>query len=94
VLGAPGTTLQAFDQNAWAVAGHYDKRDAGRSLTQIRALRAVTLELLGHLSAEQWQHYGVHAERGRESVEHIVRMFAGHDLNHIAQIEAMAAAYR
>jgi len=30
---------------------------------------------------------GVHSERGVETVEHIVRMFAGHDLNHIRQIE-------
>jgi hypothetical protein len=28
-----------------------------------------------------------HPERGEETVEHIVRMFAGYDLNHIRQIE-------
>jgi hypothetical protein len=26
-LGAPGTPIQAFDQNVWAIAGHYEKRD-------------------------------------------------------------------
>jgi hypothetical protein len=29
----------------------------------------------------------MHAERGQESIEHIVRMFAGHDINHLQQIE-------
>jgi hypothetical protein len=29
----------------------------------------------------------MHAERGEESIEKIVRMFAGHDRNHILQIE-------
>ena len=29
----------------------------------------------------------MHSERGQESVEHIARMMAGHDLNHLHQIE-------
>src|SRR5215470_4640211 len=28
ILGAPGTPIQAFDQDSWVVAGHYDKRNA------------------------------------------------------------------
>ena len=27
ILGAPGTPIQAFDQDAWAAAGNYAKRD-------------------------------------------------------------------
>ena len=50
-------------------------------------LREVNLALLKSLKAEQWKHHGTHAERGEETVEHIVRMFAGHDVNHIGQIE-------
>ncbi|MGZ4811297.1 MAG: hypothetical protein ACXVZR_06945 [Terriglobales bacterium] len=30
-------------------------------------------------------------QRGKETVEHIVRMFAGHDLNHLQQIERILA---
>ena len=33
----------------------------------------------------------MHSERGQESIEHIVRMIAGHDLNHIEQIERIVA---
>jgi hypothetical protein len=29
----------------------------------------------------------MHAERGQETIEHIVRLLAGHDLNHLQQIE-------
>ena len=29
----------------------------------------------------------MHSERGQETVERIVLMFAGHDLNHVQQIE-------
>jgi len=28
-------------------------------------------------------------ERGKESIAHIVRMYAGHDLNHLGQMEKM-----
>jgi hypothetical protein len=92
ILGAPGTSIQAFDQDAWAASGHYGERDPGRSLTQFRALRDVNLEVLTYLTPEQWQHYGMHAERGRETIEHIVRMLAGHDVNHTRQIESILRA--
>jgi hypothetical protein len=87
ILGAPGTPVQAFDQNAWVNSGHYEKRDPRKSLEQHRVLREANLALLKSLSAEQWKHYGQHAERGQESIEHIVVMIAGHDVNHIHQIE-------
>ena len=87
ILGAPGTAVQAFDQDAWATAGRYEKRDPRKSIELHRALREANLALLKSLSPEQWKHFGQHAERGQESIEHIVRMIAGHDVNHIRQIE-------
>ena len=80
ILGAPGTEVQAYDQDAWVVSGHYEKRDVGKSIELQRVLREANLALLKTLSRE-------HSERGQESIEHIVRMVAGHDLNHIGQIE-------
>ena len=91
ILGAPGIQLQAFDQDAWAAAGHYEKRDARKSLSHFRAAREANLALLKSLAPEQWKHHGMHAERGVESIEHIVRMMAGHDLNHLAQVERIVA---
>jgi hypothetical protein len=29
----------------------------------------------------------MHAERGVETIEHIVGMMAGHDINHVKQVE-------
>jgi hypothetical protein len=34
----------------------------------------------------------VHAERGEESIEHLIRLYAGHDLLHLRQIERIRAA--
>jgi hypothetical protein len=91
ILGSPGTPVAAFDQDAWVLSGHYDKRDPRKSLEQFRALRQANLELLKSLTPEQWKHHGMHSERGRETIEHIVRMFAGHDVNHLRQIENIVA---
>jgi len=87
ILGAPGTPIQAFDQDAWVTAGHYAKRDSRKSIEQHRVAREANLGLLKSLSPEQWKHFGQHSERGQESIEHIVRMIAGHDINHIHQIQ-------
>ena len=87
IIGSPGTPIQAFDQDVWVTAGHYEKRDPRKSLAQHRVAREANLDLLKSLTPDQWRHFGMHAERGQESIEHIVCMLAGHDLNHIQQIE-------
>jgi DinB superfamily len=94
ILGAPGTPIQAFDQDKWAAAGNYAARDAKKSLALFRAVREANLELLRSLAAEQWKQFGVHAERGEESIETTVRMMAGHDVNHLRQVETLLSAPR
>jgi hypothetical protein len=89
ILGAPGTPIAAFDQDSWVTSGHYEKRDPRKSLELFRTLRAANLALLKSLTPEQWKHYGMHAERGQETIERIVSMFAGHDINHLQQIEGI-----
>lgn len=91
ILGAPGTPIQPFDQDVWVIALHYEKRDVRASLAQFRILREANLRLLKSLKPGQWKHHGLHAERGEESVETIVQMMAGHDVNHLRQIERILA---
>jgi len=91
ILGSPGAPIVAYDQDKWVTSGHYDQRDPRKSLEQFCVLREWNLALLKSLMPEQWKHYGIHSERGRESIEHIVRMFAGHDINHLEQIEKILA---
>jgi len=92
ILSAPGTEIQAFDQDRWAAGGRYAATDLGASLALFRALREANLALLSVLEEEEWDRYGNHAERGRESIRDIAAYYAGHDLNHFAQIEAILAA--
>ena len=66
--------------------------DPFESLDVIRATRSSTLSLLRRVDASLYDNYGVHGERGRETVAHIVRLYAGHDRNHLGQIERLLAA--
>ena len=92
ILGAPGTPIAAYDQDAWVTSGHYEKRDPHKSVEQFCVVREANLALLESLTPEQWKHYGMHSERGQETIEHIVRMTAGHDINHLQQIDRILAA--
>lgn len=87
ILAGPGTSIQAYDQDALAAARNYAKHDPKKSLEHFRVVRDANLALYKSLSPEQWKHHGMHAERGEETLERIARMMAGHDINHLQQIE-------
>ena len=53
ILGAPGTPIQAFDQDAWVEAGHYAQRNPRQSIAQLRAVRDANLALYKSLSPER-----------------------------------------
>ncbi len=90
ILSANGTPIQAFDQDAWAV--RYAGMPVEPALEMFRVLRAANVALLRSLTPAQWEQFGMHAERGKETLRHISRLAAGHDINHLAQIQALSAA--
>jgi DinB family protein len=87
VLAQNAVALQPFDQNRWADVFRYDAADPFESLELFAATRAGTLRLLRRVDPALMDNYGVHGERGEESVRHLVGLYAGHDLNHLAQID-------
>jgi hypothetical protein len=89
ILSSSGTEIQAFDQDVWSRTGRYDRADIRSSLELFRVLRQANLALLRALHDEEWEMFGVHAERGVETVRDIAMYFAGHDINHFKQIEAI-----
>jgi DinB superfamily len=90
VIGENGITIQPFDQDSWASVFVYQNRDARRSLELFRVLRENNLDMLKEIPKEIWDNYGMHLERGKESIAHLTRMFAGHDTNHVLQVERIA----
>jgi hypothetical protein len=91
VLGQDGIPLQPFDQNIWADAFRYADADPFESLDIFEMNRRGTLSLLRRVDSSLFKNYGMHGERGKESVEHLIRLYAGHDLNHISQVERLLA---
>jgi hypothetical protein len=89
VIGENGVTIQPYDQEAWASAFKYQNRDARRSLELFRTLRENNLAMLKEIPKEAWDNYGMHLERGKETMAHLTRMFAGHDTNHVLQVEGI-----
>jgi uncharacterized damage-inducible protein DinB len=94
ILGSNGVSLQPFDQDVWAKTFAYAQRDPAASLEIFRVLRESNLGMLKSLPENLWENYGMHQERGKETITHIVRMFAGHDLNHLSQVESISKASR
>ena len=94
ILGNNGVPIQAFDQDVWADTMGYSRRDPKVSLETFRVLREANLAMLKSLPKNLWENYGMHQERGKETITHIVRMFAGHDLNHLGQVEAITKSNR
>ena len=94
ILGQNGAPVHAFDQDVWATTFKYQKTNPKRSLETFRLLRENNLALLKSLPKELMENYGMHQERGKETIVHITRMFAGHDLNHLQQVEQIVKASR
>jgi len=90
IIGENGITIQPFDQDQWASVFNYRNRDAKSSLELFRVLRENNLAMLKEIAPEVWDNYGMHLERGKESIAHLARLFAGHDTNHVLQVEGIA----
>lgn len=92
VLAHERPRITGYDQDLWADRLHYDRSDARESLREFDVLRAGNLRLLRETSPAERERVGIHAERGEESVAHMMRMYAGHDLLHLRQIERIRGA--
>jgi hypothetical protein len=78
--------IQPFDQEKWAKS--YGTYSAEQALLMFAAGREWNLALLRTLTPEQLARTVTHPERGTMVVRTIVETAAGHDLNHLRQLEA------
>jgi uncharacterized damage-inducible protein DinB len=84
-----GATLPGFDQDEWARLGDYNSWTSREALDMFRLLREANLRMFARLTLEEWQCYGMHAERGRITVEGLARHMAAHDVNHINRVRRL-----
>jgi len=90
-LAEPDHVLQPFfDQDLWARS--YAGYAAGQALDVFRTLRSWNLVLLKSLPADAFTKPVTHPEWGSMSFQALVETMAGHDLNHLKQLEELAKA--
>ena len=89
MLEHDGCALPPYGQELWARLGGYAARAPEDSLQLFRLLRQTNLQMFDKLTPEEWQRHGVHTERGEMTVRDLAVQIAGHDINHIAQIQAI-----
>lgn len=84
-LAEPHHVIQPFDQDRWAA--HYHCYDAQTALDAFTAIRMFNVKLIDSLPVECFLRPVTHPERGVMTFGVIVETMAGHDLNHLNQIE-------
>jgi len=87
ILAQDRPPITGFDQDLWADRLDYAHADPNESLESFAVLRRDNLRLIERATPEDLERVGVHAERGEESAGYLVRLYAGHDLLHLAQID-------
>jgi hypothetical protein len=88
-LAEEGHVMQPFDQDRWAA--NYAAYDAGAALAVFSAVRGWNVALLRSLPAQAFARKVSHPERGEMTFQTIVETMGGHDLNHLQQLERVAA---
>jgi hypothetical protein len=92
VLAHDAPELPGYDQDLWATRLRYEDSDIDLALEDFTRLRAANLRLLQRATPDDLQRVMRHAERGDESLAHMTRMLAGHDIVHRRQLARIRAA--
>jgi hypothetical protein len=92
VLAQDRPPITGYDQDRWAARLRYAEGDPEEAIERFAVLRRANVRLLERASADDLKRVGVHAERGEETLAHIIRLYAGHDLLHVRQIERIRQA--
>jgi hypothetical protein len=90
-LAETNHVIQPFDQEKWA--GMYGGLSARAALSAFSSLREWDLALIQNTPAEQMGKKVSHPERGDMTFRTIVETMAGHDLNHLQQLDAIVDGF-
>jgi hypothetical protein len=93
VLSHDRPTITGYDQDLWADRLRYTDADVREALAQFTVLRRANLRLWKNLSPADLARVGRHSERGEETLEHMRRLYAAHDLLHLRQLERIRATH-
>jgi len=84
-LAMQAPVIQPFDQDDWAK--RYGAYDLASGLELFRAARGWNVKLIGAASKADFAREMTHPERGTMTFQTVVETMAGHDLNHLGQLQ-------
>jgi hypothetical protein len=84
--------LLGYDQDLWASRLRYRDVEVADALEQFTTLRRVNVRIWQDLGPTDLIRVGLHGERGEESLEHMRRLYAGHDVLHLEQLKRIRAS--
>ena len=82
--------LASFDQDRWLNGWMREQEPWEETLDRFRVLRNSSIRLFTNAEGHDLTRLGVHDERGPITITDIVNTMAGHDINHLQQIERVA----
>ena len=91
ILAQDRPQITGYDQDLWADRLNYADADADEAMSVFTLLRRANLKLIDRATPAELKRVGVHSERGEESIEYLLGLYAGHDLLHLRQIERIRA---
>ena len=92
ILAHDRPQVTGYDQDLWAQRLRYDQAIPSDALEVFGVIRRANLRLIEQATPADLKRTGIHVERGEESLEHLRRMYAGHDLLHLRQIDRIRRA--
>jgi len=92
VLAHDRPSITPYDQDLWSNRLRYWEVEVRDALDQFTVLRRANLRLWANVSPADLKRVGVHGERGEESVEHMRKLYAAHDLLHLRQLDRIRTA--
>jgi hypothetical protein len=87
VLAHDRPKLTGYDQDLWADRLQYGTVEVRDAMNQFSALRRANVPIWSRLTPAELLRVGLHGERGEESLDRMRRLYAGHDILHLRQLE-------
>lgn len=88
IVAQPEIAIQSFDESLWAE--RYDRMGGLQAAEAFEALRGWNLSFFRLLSADELQRSAIHPKAGPQEAGTVLRIMAGHTLNHLSQLEQIA----
>jgi hypothetical protein len=87
ILNEEKPMLIGYDQDLWMKGWQREEEPFDETFARFRVLRNSQLRLLRKCSEADLARTGIHAERGEISIAWLRDLVAGHDINHLLQLE-------